>query len=116
MPGSGGGGGGLRGSNIEDPSETSTMEARLKDGFAAPLQTEARCSTQRAVNRACFMANERRLSKLFQSPILIDLSGSREAAHTRTHLVWGSVVHLQEHQASVLVVLRVQLGPSIAAS
>ena len=59
MPGSGGGGGGggLRGSNIEDPSETSTTEARLKDGFAASLQTEARCSTQRDVNRACFMAN-----------------------------------------------------------
>ena len=60
MPGSGGGGGGgggLRGSNdTEDPSETSTTEARLtgsqqrsKDGFAASLQTEARCSTQRAV-------------------------------------------------------------------
>ena len=59
VPGSGGGGsgGGLRGSGSEDPSEPSTTEARLKDGFAASLQTEARCSTQRAMNRACFMAN-----------------------------------------------------------
>ena len=39
VPGSGGGGsgGGLHGIGSEDPSETSTTETRLKDGFAAPL-------------------------------------------------------------------------------
>jgi hypothetical protein len=59
VPGSGGGGGGggTRGSGKEDPRETSTMEARRKGGFAASLQAAARCSTQREVNRACFMAN-----------------------------------------------------------
>ena len=57
MPGSGGSGGGRRGSGSEEARETSTMEARRKGGFAASLQTVARCNTQRDVNRACFIAN-----------------------------------------------------------
>ena len=82
VPGSGGGGsgGGLRGSSSEDPSETSTTEARLKDGFAASLQTEARCNTQRA--KKTRQTSKRRGWKTAENVRATMLSAERAA--------WGS--------------------------
>ena len=59
LPGSSGcgGGGGGGGGVTRDAVETSTKDARVKGGLAAPLHTAARCSTQRARYRACTMAN-----------------------------------------------------------
>ena len=77
--------------------ETSTKDARVKGGLAAPLHTAARCSTQRARYRACTLANwasqksvhmlERRLSSTPTSPS----AAARVLAMPRSSLFRSSV-------------------------